>query len=713
MINKTYKNSLLKTVMVLVGILQLDCLLAQNVYTVTKITDPDPIVDIYDFNDASCDPDMFGTLQWAIRKAIDPATSGTSTINFNISGTGSNIIQLHYQLPSITKHVIIDGTTQAGYQTGQPNIIIDGSLVPMALYPLGFKFDAISNGKILGLYVRNFYKAIVLNNSNSCEITNNVINQNSEQNITLHMSNNCIIRGNYVNTDISLTHFSINSEEGIFLTNNNVGGSSNNIIGGAQCGEGNTIAYTTSEGIDNDPTNSNPSNNINNLFSGNIIFGNTFDAIELRNAANGNKSAPTIITAGCTTSGTSEPNDIIELFGSSGPGSALKNANQFMKTIVADALGDWTADFDLIQYPFITATAHNSLNNTSELSPAISITPSVLDFSFPSNLCLASSITFNNVSTSCSGNITYKWDFGDGSALSTSSTHTYTSLGTYNVTLFMYPPIYCNPYSVTKSITITTCCPTCSNIQFGIMQGQGKEICAGNPVVFKNTSLECTGSPNYQWDFGDGTTATGLIIAHTYTSAGTYSVTLSIIGVGECPTSSVTNIVTITNCTSLGCDDCIGSFAPIEGEYLVSTWVKQANGENLTTYANAGVTIKFVESSMVYGPFFPDPTSKIIDGWQRIDSKFSVPAGATKILIELVNTWTSDVFFDDIRIHPLNSNMKSYVYDPITLRLVAELDENNYATFYEYDEDGALIRVKKETERGVVTIKETRNNNKK
>lgn len=52
--------------------------------------------------------------------------------------------------------------------------------------------------------------------------------------------------------------------------------------------------------------------------------------------------------------------------------------------------------------------------------------------------------------------------------------------------------------------------------------------------------------------------------------------------------------------------------------------------------------------------------------------------------------------------------MKSFVYDPVNLRLMAELDENNYATFYEYDDDGTLIRVKKETERGVKTIKETR-----
>ena len=52
--------------------------------------------------------------------------------------------------------------------------------------------------------------------------------------------------------------------------------------------------------------------------------------------------------------------------------------------------------------------------------------------------------------------------------------------------------------------------------------------------------------------------------------------------------------------------------------------------------------------------------------------------------------------------------MKSFVYNTVNLRLMAELDENNYATFYEYDDDGTLIRVKKETERGIMTIQETR-----
>jgi hypothetical protein len=52
--------------------------------------------------------------------------------------------------------------------------------------------------------------------------------------------------------------------------------------------------------------------------------------------------------------------------------------------------------------------------------------------------------------------------------------------------------------------------------------------------------------------------------------------------------------------------------------------------------------------------------------------------------------------------------MHSYVYDPVTLKLMAELDDNNFASFYEYDEEGNLSRTKKETEQGIMTIQEVR-----
>ena len=100
----------------------------------------------------------------------------------------------------------------------------------------------------------------------------------------------------------------------------------------------------------------------------------------------------------------------------------------------------------------------------------------------------------------------------------------------------------------------------------------------------------------------------------------------------------------------------------------------------------------------------------VIEGWQKVTGSFWVPREAAFMSINLRNESTDGVnaYFDDIRVHPYDASLKTFVYDPETLRLSAELDENNFATFYEYDNEGGLIRVKKETERGVYTIQETR-----
>ncbi len=106
--------------------------------------------------------------------------------------------------------------------------------------------------------------------------------------------------------------------------------------------------------------------------------------------------------------------------------------------------------------------------------------------------------------------------------------------------------------------------------------------------------------------------------------------------------------------------------------------------------------------------------SVIIDGWQKVDEiiTFTVPQGLQGIVYckwSFKNTSsTQKGYIDDIRIHPLHSNMVSHVYDIYTNRKVAELDANNFATFYEYNEEGTVIRVKKETERGIVTVQESR-----
>jgi|SRR5690554_1295604 len=152
------------------------------------------------------------------------------------------------------------------------------------------------------------------------------------------------------------------------------------------------------------------------------------------------------------------------------------------------------------------------------------------------------------------------------------------------------------------------------------------------------------------------------------------------------------------------CQDCISSFSPDPGQYLISAWTKGEEANRNKSYENPGIAVSFVGAP---DSSYFTPSGKIIDDWQRIEGVVTVPPSATDIKIGLY-CQDGDCYFDDIRFVPLDGVMVSYVYDPISLRLVAELDERNYATFYEYDEEGKLVRVKKETERGIMTIQENR-----
>jgi hypothetical protein len=161
--------------------------------------------------------------------------------------------------------------------------------------------------------------------------------------------------------------------------------------------------------------------------------------------------------------------------------------------------------------------------------------------------------------------------------------------------------------------------------------------------------------------------------------------------------------------------DLNGVFAPYTGggatTYVLNYWVKESSavGTAVFNYPNAQVVVSHNSSPLTLTLV---QKSGIIEGWQQYQYTFTIPASASgAIEIKLYNAGTTaDAWFDDIRIHPFDASMVSYVYHPINQRLTYQLDENNYATIYEYDEEGALVRVKKETERGIMTLKEARNN---
>jgi hypothetical protein len=138
-------------------------------------------------------------------------------------------------------------------------------------------------------------------------------------------------------------------------------------------------------------------------------------------------------------------------------------------------------------------------------------------------------------------------------------------------------------------------------------------------------------------------------------------------------------------------------------KYILSFWVRDNNNStvspSLDVYLNG--------SSMFTGSSYK---AAMVEGWKRIETSFIMPTGSS-FSLSFVPYGT--VYIDDVRIFPFDGQMKSFVYDASSLRLMAELDENNFASFYEYDDQGILTRVKKETEKGIMTIRESRTGIKK
>jgi len=143
-------------------------------------------------------------------------------------------------------------------------------------------------------------------------------------------------------------------------------------------------------------------------------------------------------------------------------------------------------------------------------------------------------VSFTPVTT---GTVTgYTWDFGDASIPSATSqypTVTYTSPGTYSVSLTVTGPGGSATKTQPNAITVTTPPPVAN---FSATPTSGVAPVAVN---FTDTS---TGSiSSRSWNFGDGTTSTEVNPSHTYSVSGSYTVSLTVTGPSGSGSDTKTN----------------------------------------------------------------------------------------------------------------------------------------------------------------------------
>ncbi len=120
--------------------------------------------------------------------------------------------------------------------------------------------------------------------------------------------------------------------------------------------------------------------------------------------------------------------------------------------------------------------------------------------------------------------VAWHWDFGDGETSSEHEpVHRYSHKGTFYVSLTV-TDAYGNRASVTKALTVVNIPPIAD--PGGPYQG----------VVYQEVLFSAARSRDpdgkiveYIWDFGDGTTARGETVAHSYLKPGTYEVCLTVV----------------------------------------------------------------------------------------------------------------------------------------------------------------------------------------
>ena len=125
----------------------------------------------------------------------------------------------------------------------------------------------------------------------------------------------------------------------------------------------------------------------------------------------------------------------------------------------------------------------------------------------------------------------YAWDFGDETTgTSITETHTYNNPGAYSVTLTVTDFYGNEGYDTVTIIANEPEAPTAViNTTPAAVSGTVVTGAAPFTVYFDAYESESEAEIiSYTWDFGDGTTYTGITKSHTYSNIGTYTVILTV-----------------------------------------------------------------------------------------------------------------------------------------------------------------------------------------
>jgi PGF-pre-PGF domain-containing protein len=195
----------------------------------------------------------------------------------------------------------------------------------------------------------------------------------------------------------------------------------------------------------------------------------------------------------------------------------------------------------------VTLTVSDAAGNTDMATHTVTVedvTSPTAEAGANRTVSVDTSISFDGSgSTDNVGVDSYDWDFGDSDGLSgLTATHTYTTLGTYTVTLTATDAAS-NQGTDTATIEVVE--------STSLIPDPGPDR-----TVDEDTSLSFDGSgstddgtiDSYAWDFGTGDTASGVTTTYAFADPGTYAVTLTVTD-NDGNTASSEALVTVDDVT--------------------------------------------------------------------------------------------------------------------------------------------------------------------
>lgn len=196
-----------------------------------------------------------------------------------------------------------------------------------------------------------------------------------------------------------------------------------------------------------------------------------------------------------------------------------------------ETVGDYTA----------TVTATNSVSiqsATTEVTIDETITGLSAENDSPTALGEETTLT---ASITTGSNVSYEWDFGDGTIGSGPvTTHTYLSVGDFTATV-----------TATNSVSeeVATTIVTIEEAIAGLVASNDSPTIIGGETSFEATISAGTGV-TYEWDFGDGNTGSGSNPTHIYTSVGEYTAIVTATNLVSSETD--TTMVTVNDVAIVG-----------------------------------------------------------------------------------------------------------------------------------------------------------------